>query len=67
MIAAGEASDQLDGMLLRIGNVYEKELDMTVAGFTSLIEPLIIVIMGLMIGGIFISVLLPIFEMNFMV
>ncbi len=67
MIAAGEASDQLDTMLLRIGDVYEKEFDMNVTGFTSMIEPLIIVFMGLVIGAIIISVLLPIFEMNLMV
>jgi general secretion pathway protein F len=67
MIAAGEASDQLDTMLLRIGKVYEKEVDMNVTGFTSMIEPLIIVFMGLVIGAIIVSVLLPIFEMNLMV
>jgi general secretion pathway protein F len=67
MIAAGEASDQLDTMLIRIGEVYEKEVDMNVAGFAALIEPMIIVFMGLVIGGIIVSVLLPIFEMNLMV
>lgn len=67
MIAAGESSDQLDRMLLRIGDVYEKEVDMNVSGFTSMIEPMIIVFMGLVIGAIIISVLLPIFDMNLMV
>ncbi len=66
MIAAGEASDQLDSMLLRIGDVYEREIDMTVTGLTSMIEPIIIVIMGLAIAIIQISVLLPIFEMDLM-
>ncbi len=67
MISAGEASDQLDTMLIRIGNVYEKELDMTVAGFTGLIAPVILVIMGIAIAMIVIAMLLPIFEMNMMV
>ncbi len=64
MISAGEASDNLDSMLLNIGNVYETELDLTVTSLTNLIEPIIIIIMGIAIGMIVISVLLPIFEMN---
>lgn len=67
MIAAGESSDRLDDMLLNIGNVYETELDMTISGLTSMIEPIIIVIMGVTIGTIVVSVLLPIFEMNLLV
>lgn len=64
MISAGEASDNLDSMLLNIGNVYETELDLTVTSLTSMIEPIIIIVMGVVIGIIVISVLLPIFEMN---
>ncbi len=67
MIAAGESSDRLDDMLLNIGNVYETELDLTISGLTSMIEPIIIVIMGITIGTIVVSVLLPIFEMNLLV
>lgn len=67
MITAGEASDSLDKMLLNIGHVYETELDLTVTSMTSLIEPIIIIIMGLTIGLIVIAVLLPIFEMNLLV
>ncbi len=64
MITAGEASDTLDKMLLKIGSVYETELDLTISSVTRLIEPIIIVVMGLFIGLLVISVLLPIFEMN---
>ncbi|TAL31357.1 MAG: type II secretion system F family protein [Spirochaetes bacterium] len=64
MIAAGEASDTLDTMLVKIGNVYETELDLTISSLTRLIEPIIIVVMGLFIGLLVVSVLLPIFEMN---
>ncbi len=67
MISAGEASDNLDSMLINIGNVYETELDLTITSLTSLIEPIIIVFMGVVIGIIVISVLLPIFEMNLIV
>ncbi len=67
MIAAGEASDRLDDMLQNIGNVYETELDLTISSLTSMIEPIIIVVMGISIGTIVVSVLLPIFEMNLLV
>ncbi len=67
MIAAGEASDNLDTMMINIGNVYETEIDLTVSSLTSLIEPLIIIFMGLVIGMIVLSVMLPIMEMNLLV
>ncbi|HPG50878.1 MAG TPA: type II secretion system F family protein, partial [Spirochaetota bacterium] len=64
MISAGEASDNLDTMLANIGNVYETELDLTVTSLTSLIEPIIIIVMGLVIALIVMSVILPITQMN---
>ena len=64
MIAAGEASDNLDTMMLNIGHVYETELDLTITSITSLIEPVIIIIMGVAIGTIVMSVMLPIMQMN---
>ena len=67
MITAGEASDRLDSMLLNIGNVYETELDLTVSSLTSLIEPIIIIVMGVIIATIVMAVMLPIMEMNLMV
>lgn len=67
MIAAGESSDTLDNMLVNIGNVYETELDLTVSSLTSLIEPAIIIFMGIIIGMIVLSVMLPIMEMNLLV
>lgn len=66
MITAGEASDNLDTMLLNIGRVYETELDLTITSLTSLIEPIIIIIMGVAIATIVIAVMLPIMEMNLM-
>lgn len=67
MIAAGEASDKVDEMLLNIGNVYENEIDMVVTSLTGMIEPLIIIMMGIIIGVIVLSVMMPIMEMNLMV
>jgi general secretion pathway protein F len=67
MINAGESSDQLDAMLIKIGTVYETELDMTLAGVTSLIQPAIMLVVGVIIGFIIISIMMPIFEMNLMV
>jgi type II secretory pathway component PulF len=67
MISAGEASDQLDDMLLKIGNVYDNELDLTISSLTSIIEPMVIVVMGVVVGIIVISVMLPILEMNLLV
>ena len=67
MISAGEASDKLDIMLLNIGKVYETEIDLTINSLTSLIEPVIIVFMGLVIGTIVVAVMLPILEMNLIV
>ena len=67
MISAGESTDNLDNMLVNIGHVYENELDLTVSGLTSIVEPLIIVFMGVVIGMIVLSVMLPIMEMNLLV
>jgi general secretion pathway protein F len=67
MISAGEASDNLDKMLLNIAGVYETEIDLTVSSLTSLLEPVIIIIMGFMIGTIVVSVMLPIMQMNLLV
>lgn len=67
MISAGEASDKLDEMLVKIGKVYETELDLTISSLTRMIEPLIIVFMGGIIGLIVVSVMLPIMEMNLLI
>lgn len=67
MISAGEASDKIDEMLLNIGNVYENEIDMVVTSLTGIIEPLIIIMMGIIIGIIVLSVMMPIMEMNLLV
>jgi len=64
LIASGESSGNLDTMLLRASEIQARELESWVKVFTSLLEPLLIVIMGLIVLFIVLSILLPIFEMN---
>ena len=62
MIAVGEKTGGLDEMLSKIADFYDDEVDAAVAALTSIIEPIIIVIMGLVIGGILIAMYLPMFD-----
>ncbi|MCQ9206017.1 MAG: type II secretion system F family protein [Omnitrophica bacterium] len=60
MIAVGEKSGKLEEMLSKIAQFYEEQTEAMVAGLASLIEPLIIVFLGVIVGGIVISLFLPI-------
>jgi type IV pilus assembly protein PilC len=62
MISVGEKTGGLDEMLQKIADFYDEEVDAAVAALTSIIEPVIIVLMGLVIGGILIAMYLPMFE-----
>jgi general secretion pathway protein F len=64
MIATGEASGDLEEMLVKVADAYEAEVETKVTALTSILEPFIILVMGLVVGFIVISILLPIFEMN---
>lgn len=64
MIAIGEKSGQLEEMLLNIAENYDNEVDMSINSLTSVLEPLIIVLMGVLVAFIVLAILLPIFEMN---
>ena len=64
LIASGENSGHLDTMLMRASEMQSRELESWVKIFTSLLEPLLIVLMGLVVLFIVLSILLPIFEMN---
>ena len=59
MIAVGEETGELDKMLTKIADFYEVEVDNAVKGLTSIIEPIVIVFMGLIIGGIVLAVFMP--------
>jgi general secretion pathway protein F len=64
MIAVGEQSGTLERMLNRIATAYETEVQADIMAMTSLLEPVIILVMGLLVAFIVFSILLPIFEMN---
>jgi type IV pilus assembly protein PilC len=64
MIAIGEESGSLDAMLGKIADFYEQEVDDAVAALSSLMEPMIMVVLGVLIGGIVVSMYLPIFKIG---
>jgi type IV pilus assembly protein PilC len=63
MISVGESTGALDSMLSKIADFYEEEVDVAVANLTSLLEPFLMVFLGVVIGGVVISMYLPIFNM----
>lgn len=67
MVAVGESSGQLEEMLGKVAEASERDVESAVLGMTSLIEPVMIVSMGVAVGFIVLSILLPIFEMNQMI
>ena len=64
MCAIGEESGSLDQMLGKAAEFYEDEIDEAVKGLSSLMEPFIIVILGVLVGGIVVSMYLPIFKLG---
>ena len=63
----GEKTGELEKMLTKIADFYENEVDAAVTALTSLIEPLVIAILGFLIGGIVIALFLPIFKISTLV
>jgi type IV pilus assembly protein PilC len=64
MISVGETTGALDAMLQKIAEFYEDEVDSAVSNLTALMEPLVIVFLGVVIGGLVISMYLPIFKLG---
>lgn len=64
MLGVGEETGALDTMLNKVGEMYDKDLKRTIKSFTSLFEPLVILVMGLVIGAMVVSMLLAIFSIN---
>lgn len=64
MVAIGEESGALDGMLGKVADFYEEEVDEAVSALSSLMEPLIMVVLGVLIGGLVIAMYLPIFKLG---
>ncbi len=66
MIAVGEKSGELEAMLIRVSKVYDSEVETSVNQLTALLEPIMIVVMGVVVLFIVLAILLPIFEMSSM-
>lgn len=64
MIAIGEESGSIDTMLNKVADFYEEEVDAAVDGLSSLLEPLIMVVLGVLVGGLVIAMYLPIFQLG---
>ncbi|CAL95851.1 type II secretion system F family protein [Azoarcus olearius] len=64
MVSIGEESGQLDSMLGKVADFYEQEVDDAVAGLSQLLEPLIMVFLGTVIGGLVVAMYLPIFKLG---
>lgn len=64
MVAIGEESGSLDKMLSKVATIFEEEVDAAVDGLSSLLEPLIMAVLGVLVGGLVVAMYLPIFKMG---
>ncbi|MEQ6342995.1 MAG: type II secretion system F family protein [Gammaproteobacteria bacterium] len=64
MVAIGEEAGSLDAMLAKIADFYEEEVDNAVDGLSSLLEPIIMAVLGVLVGGLVVAMYLPIFKMG---
>ena len=64
MVMIGEESGSLDNMLNKVANIYEMQVDDAVDGLSSLIEPIMMVVIGALVGGLIVAMYLPIFQMG---
>jgi type IV pilus assembly protein PilC len=64
MMAIGERAGALDALLEKIAEFYDQQVEAEVKGLTSMIEPIMIAVMGVIVGGIVLAVFLPIFKLQ---
>lgn len=64
MVMIGEESGDLDGMLSKVADIYEQQVDDAVDALTSLLEPMIMVVLGVVVGGLIVAMYLPIFALG---
>ena len=64
MVAIGEESGSLDAMLSKVADFYEEEVDNLIDNLSSLMEPMIMVILGTLVGGLVVAMYLPIFKLG---
>jgi general secretion pathway protein F len=67
MIAVGERSGQLEEMLMHVADAYDQQIEVRVGAMTSILEPLLIVLMGTIVGGIAFAILMPLLQLNEMI
>lgn len=67
MVAVGESTGGLDGMLRKVAELYEEEVDDAVSNLTAMMEPAIMVVLGVILGGLVVAMYLPIFQMGSLV
>ncbi|MBP2679527.1 MAG: pilC [Deltaproteobacteria bacterium] len=63
MVGVGEATGALDAMLIKIADFYDDEVDSAVEALTALLEPMLMVFLGVVIGGLVIAMYLPVFKL----
>ncbi len=67
MVSVGEEGGKLEGVLNEVANIYEAEIEAKLKVITALLEPMIILVLGLVLGGIVLAMLLPIFQINLLI
>ena len=67
MIAVGERTGQLEEMLIHVADAYDQQIEVRVGVVTSILEPLLIVVMGAVVGGIAFAILMPLLQLNEMI
>ncbi|MBT8453928.1 MAG: type II secretion system inner membrane protein GspF [Deltaproteobacteria bacterium] len=67
MIAVGERTGQLEEMLMHVADAYDQQIEVRVGAMTSILEPVLIVVMGVVVGGIAFAILMPLLQLNEMI
>ncbi|MBM3789908.1 MAG: type II secretion system F family protein, partial [Acidobacteria bacterium] len=63
MVSVGESTGELDNMLVKVADYYEEEVDVVVANLLTILEPIMLVVLGVIVGGIVISMYMPLFKL----
>ncbi len=63
MVSVGESTGELDTMLVKVADYYEEEVDVIMANLLTILEPVLMVILGVIVGGIVISMYMPMFKL----
>ncbi len=63
MVSVGESTGEMDTMLVKIADYYEEEVDVVVANLLTILEPIMMVFLGVIVGGIVIAMYLPLFKL----